>query len=188
VTTSASVERLNVQNRLTIEHLELQTRADDPDGKSLVTFGVPEMPKFAEVKIDGKPMVLDLDPQVLRFPNKTAIDREWECNPEFRREYQDRFYTPEDTKPGQTIPPVYGFIVTSFVRDFSFPEGMPERARKVNGNTLELDNFGTISFGEYFLGDRKRIVTLIRLQMGSDWGGDATFCCGISNPVGDTMP
>jgi hypothetical protein len=187
VVSCTSVSGLNVQNRLKIRHLQSHSVADDAVNGGPMVFSAPELPQILEVEIDGKPLAIDIDHVLLAFPNKTALEAEFAGSPAFRRAYADRFYSAAGDAAEGKVPLVGGFAVASFVKGLAFPKGKPDGAELLNGNTVVLNNFGKIVFGETFVGDRKRLMTLVRLQMGSDWGGDGSF--GYSGPPGgDPLP
>jgi len=52
---------------------------------------------------------------------------------------------------------------------------------RVDGYTIVWEGFGRIILGEVHVYDHKRRVTLVRLAMGSDAGGQGTIGDGESN-------
>lgn len=189
IVSETSVSKLNIQNRLLIEHLELRTNADDAGVQTTpVVFSVPVVPQFINIRIDGKPVAVDIDQRLLAFPNLTALAYEYERNPDFRKLYANRFYRARDTPDDGKLPLVKDYAAASMIRAVSFPQGTPDSVTIQDPNTIKVKNFGRVILGEYFLGDRKRYATLVRLELGCDWGGRGSFASSGSNPVGDPMP
>ncbi len=77
---------------------------------------------------------------------------------------------------------VAGSYVYSLVQQIEL-SGPPEELKyiHVDGYTIVWEGFGRIILGEVHVNDQKRRVTLVRLAMGSDAGGDGTVGDGQSN-------
>jgi hypothetical protein len=76
------------------------------------------------------------------------------------------------------------YIVTSVVKEFKFPKGLPQGVQVVGDHILKVENFGKIFFGELVIGEKTRRFTMLRFQLGSNTGGCS--CCGESKPNGET--
>lgn len=188
IATEARVEGLDVQHRLLVERLECELVSEDPRNHGEVRFSAPKMPQIIGVKVDGHPLTVEIDDVFLNAATKRALADEFEDSERFRETYKDRFYHTgkDDTVLGtRRIPEIAGYFVTSIVRRLSFGNGMPLGAT-IEGNRLTLPNFGKIFFGELLIGDKDRRLTMLRLQLGSDWGGDGGLC--ESKPNGHDAP
>jgi len=56
----------------------------------------------------------------------------------------------------------------------------------IDGNTIIIPNYGRVYFGELFVSQAVRRITMARFQLGSDDGGDASAASGDNN--GGTWP
>ena len=124
-----------------------------------------------DLVIDGKPVTVNFDPD--RFnADLTTLDRikSRARSKTFREAHEPLLGALGDTKRigrGQVV-------LLKVFRRFEFPEGQPERV-KVDGNSLIVDDFGTLYFGEMLVTDVSRRLTLLRMRIGSPEGGDLDF-------------
>jgi hypothetical protein len=64
--------------------------------------------------------------------------------------------------------------------------GKPAERAKIYGHVIELEDFGKIYFGEMFITDKARRLTMVRVQLGSPVGGELIVADGETN--GDGFP
>jgi hypothetical protein len=102
---------------------------------------------------------------------------------DFRHKYASCFHPPGTDLPGilgnmvgnHEIPHAkeHGWIVATFVTHLSWL-GKPPEGTEILNNRLTISGLGRIYFGEVVIFDTLRSVTLLRFELGSDTGGDAT--------------
>lgn len=175
VVCQADVVNLNLLNRLSIRTLQSQLVASDPRSGKQVQFTAPRAPVIDGVVLDNKPLLVHIDPQdaFLTLPTKQDVVRERETSPLFQKLCELRQFFAHDH-----------YIVTTVVKELTFPQGKPDGVEIVGHNVLKVDNFGLLYFGELLIGDCTRRLTLLRAQLGSNTGGSA--CAGESKPNGET--
>jgi hypothetical protein len=172
----ALLKNLSVlDNRLFVETLQSQLTAEDTRDGRPVRFFAKKPPVIAGVRLENKPLVveIDIDDVFLGLPTKHDVVREHEKNDAFRKECQRRHYAAHQN-----------FIVTSIVKTIRFPDGEPDGVTVLGNHVLKVENFGYIFFGELLIGETTRRLTMLRLQLGSDTGGSS--CSGESKPNGQT--
>jgi hypothetical protein len=106
------------------------------------------------------------------------FDKEFQGNEAVYKKYRDRFLTKDGKPPAfkQPIPRVQGgFVVSSFVSSIQWGK------KKIPGNVLRFEGFGSIYFGEVVMNEYNRRFTLVRLEMGSDVRADVAFAEGEAN-------
>ena len=106
---------------------------------------------------------------------------------DFRHKYAACFHPPGADLPGilsnmlrkPEIPHAkeHGWIVATFVTRLEWLGDPPEGTEILN-NRLTIAGLGRIYFGEVVVFDTLRSVTLLRFELGSDTGGDATARSG----------
>ena len=111
------------------------------------------------------------------------FDAEFKNNDAVYKKYRERFLTPDGKPPSfkQPIPRVQGgYVVSSFVSSIKWG------TKKIPGNVLRFEGFGSIHFGEVIMNEYNRRFTLVRLEMGSDVRADVAFAEG--DPNGSWIP
>ncbi len=99
------------------------------------------------------------------------------------KKYKDRFLTCDGKTPAwkDPIPRVSGGYVAC-----SIASSITWGSRKIKGNVLYLQGFGSIYFGEVLINENNRRYTLVRLAMGSDVQADMIYAEG--DPNGGFIP
>jgi hypothetical protein len=72
-----------------------------------------------------------------------------------------------------------GMVLCTLVREMHWTD-TPHPDAKIDGNSVIVPDFGRVYFGEMFVQDAARRLTMVRYQLGSADGGDG------SGPAGDT--
>jgi hypothetical protein len=98
---------------------------------------------------------------------------------DYKRDYGWRYQT--DPVTGQLAEP-NGHYVYSLVRDIQL-DGPEEEMQAISkeGYTIRWKGFGRLILGEVVVKGNNRQVTLVRLAMGSNAGGNGSIGCGQSN-------
>ena len=112
-----------------------------------------------------------------------SFDAEFQRNDAIYKKYRGRFLTTDGKMPEwkQPIPRVSGgYVVCSIVSSITWG------TKKIDGNVLHLDGFGSIYFGEVLINEYNRRYTLVRLGMGSDVQADVAYAEG--DPNGSWIP
>jgi hypothetical protein len=113
-----------------------------------------------------------------RMETLERFESEFQTNEAMYKKYRDRFLTREGKAVAfkQPLPRVQGgYVVGSFVNSIKF--GL----KKIPGNVLRFDGFGSIHFGEVIMNEYSRRFTLVRLEMGSDVQANVAFAEGEAN-------
>lgn len=124
--------------------------------------------RIAGVEVSGHALVVDLDTELFeqydtRSKLLTAIDQ-----PSFIRRRAANFLLSD---PGQAlIPQADGMIYASVVREIRW-KGRPYPGAAIDRHVVTIPDFGRIYFGEMFITNISRRLTMMRLQLGSPVGG-----------------
>jgi hypothetical protein len=78
-----------------------------------------------------------------------------------------------------------GYVKCTIVQDISW-DGPAHPTAEIHGHVVRVPGFGRIYFGEMFISDHSRRLTMVRFQLGSDVGGEVVLADGESN--GATWP
>jgi hypothetical protein len=76
-----------------------------------------------------------------------------------------------------------GLFAATVVKSLKWA-GAPPPGTEIVGNRLTIEGFGRIFFGEILIDENLRRVTLLRFELGSPFGGDASACDVGSNGGG----
>lgn len=183
VEAEASVTGLKVRNHLTVERLHVHVIGEDQRNHGETRFFSPETPEISGVIINGAPLHVEVDVTLLNVPTKQALHEEYRSDSRFRESVRDCIGRGPDGDD-KVIPEFNGYIAATVVRKLSFPDGAP-RGVEIAGNKLIVQDFARIYFGELVIGADSRRLTLLRLDLGSPVGGDASF--GETRPNGVQM-
>jgi hypothetical protein len=118
------------------------------------------------------PVTLDVDLNTFQtLATLESLDREFRTNRKFFDSYVGRFRRKRSSPPsfGSSIPRISGYVSCSIVSGITWGD------RKIPGNVLQLDGFGSIYFGEMLINEYNRRLTLVRLRMGSDVEADTAL-------------
>jgi hypothetical protein len=172
----ADIEELSVVDKLNIGsvHLHFLSTFDPKDQKSKVSTkgsrieGVQLGKVTAEVILDEEPLLFSGNgDQLVEFYNKQSDD--------YRQKNGWRFKLAPDGKCCRE----HKF---SIVREIKLSGPEPEKQKiTVDGYTIHWKSFGKIVLGEVHVKCNERRVTLVRLAMGCDAGGNGTAGGGASN-------
>jgi hypothetical protein len=83
------------------------------------------------------------------------------------------------------FPEAGGIVKCTIVKKLEWV-GKPAEKAKIYGHVIELEDFGKIYFGEMFITDKARRLTMVRVQLGSPVGGELIVADGETN--GDGFP
>ena len=146
--------------------------AAQPVGMSLMVRGMTD-------KDTPLPVALDFDEHLLSLSSVQQMDEEFLGNRQFFDEHAHRFPTHEKLVFGSNRIPrtAQGYVVTSFVRQIRVGSDV------FHGNVLTRKGFGTIQFGVVLADSYNRRVTMARIKMGSDPGGEASFDAVETNGI-----
>jgi|GEM_PF-1402778 len=109
---------------------------------------------------------------------------------EFRKKFAACFHPPGTSLPGM-IGDIFsrhelphadrGPIVATFVTQLEWVGGVAPEGTEILNNRLTVHGLGRIYFGEIIVEEGSRRVTLLRFELGSLIGGDASACEVVSN-------
>jgi len=167
------VKGLNVNGRLTADSLEATLASKHPvDGSepSIVADGT----QIINLRLDGYPLTVKLDIDLFnKYATRDSLSRAYSTDDAFFNRYGSRFQKSEQPPPPppsgkRQIPEVNGYIVCSIVSEIqtSHPKAV------INGHVITLNGFGRIFLGEFLITSVSRRLTLLRLALGSEIGGD----------------
>jgi hypothetical protein len=97
---------------------------------------------------------------------------------------QSAMFLPADTNGSAAagFPSGKGVVKVTIVKKIEW-EGEPHPKAEIHGHVVRLPNFGKIYFGEMFVNDHSRRLTMIRFQLGSDDGGEVTAAGGETSGI-----
>lgn len=184
-TITTSIQNLsaaNGENVFTASQLKLTLTSVHPqDGQPSITPTEVVLGGDGGMALNKTKIVLTADLDDFRkLGSLERFEKEFQGNEAIFRKYKDRFMTREGKSPGwkQPIPRVSGgYAVCSFV------SGIQWGRKKIPGNVLRLEGFGSIYFGEVIMNEYNRRFTLVRLEMGSDVQAQVAFAEGDSNGI-----
>jgi hypothetical protein len=78
------------------------------------------------------------------------------------------------------FPEANGIVKCTIVQEIAW-DGTPHPTAEIHGHVVRVPNFGRIYFGEMFITDHSRRLTMVRFQLGSDDGGEVTAAEGETN-------
>jgi len=78
------------------------------------------------------------------------------------------------------FPEACGRVKCTIVQEIAWA-GAPHPTATIHGHVVRVPNFGRIYFGEMFITDEARRLTMVRFQLGSDDGGEVTAGEGETN-------
>jgi hypothetical protein len=134
-------------------------------------------PTFDGLELDGLPIEIEQDDDLIKFPTFEAFEKEYRRNQVFFAKYQVQLNQSAGApKLGGRFPRTDGgYVLLSFVRSIRWGK------KKYKGHILPLKGFGKIHFGEVLMKSGQRRVTLVRLAMGSNTSGEACVSCVDQN-------
>lgn len=110
----------------------------------------------------------------------------------FKTKHEDKFKEPpvpkekakdrDDDKPkdkykdkdGFKIPPAEKCISFCTIADLGLLAGLPDGVTQAGPSEIEIDNFGTLAFGELFVYTHERRLSMVHFKLGSPTKGDGS--------------
>jgi len=180
----ATVEGITVgrEKRVRIGHVSARMRAESAPGRHQPRFKFPKERvrsrgdqeidlHIADMVVDGKPVEVIFDAQ--RFSDDLSTFQKIKSRAR-SKPFMEQHGVLLDSIGESTRLGRGQVVLVKVFRKFVWPEGMPPRVKEVD-NSLVIDDFGTIYFGEMFVTDVDRRLTLVRMKLGSPEGGDIDF-------------
>jgi hypothetical protein len=176
----AQIHSIHVVEKLHIEEVKLHVLSTLEKGQSEPTVttqgnkieGMRLGRVKAKITMDEEPLYsCGTKTQLAAFYNRQSAD--------YRREQSWRFNTLSDT---EELAAHNGHYKFSLVRTIKL-EGPEDELRDitVDGYIIRWKGFGRLILGEVVVKGNDRQVTMVRLAMGSDAGGNGTVGCGRTN-------
>jgi hypothetical protein len=113
-----------------------------------------------------------------RLDTKGQLTQAYESNGSFAAEYGHLFFPPLGSKltarRARRIPQAGGLIYCTIVESIKWVNE-PNPNVRIDGNRIVFQDFGTMYVGELFISDHARRLTMMRLEMGSPWGGECSM-------------
>jgi hypothetical protein len=154
-----------------------ELRSTSPKGRGEPPIPVGEV-DIRGLAIDGFRMRVVLDTTAFNDHDTHAKLLRGAVTPAFVKKFGDQFFMKERVAgfpppgPGRLIPH-RRLIHATLVKRVEWESGANPRARIVGNRSVIVENFGKIFFGEILISAGSRRVTLMRLELGSDGGGQA---------------
>jgi hypothetical protein len=153
---------------LNIEYLEAEIK-NFYDRKNPIVFRTLQV-KIEGVSVDGKLLIVETNPQLF-LENTTWKDLDSTyCKNRARYDNQILYHD-----KGVTL----GTVVTGLRWADGAPDGLPKEPPP--GHSLAVEGLGTLNFGEIYVEEGLRRLTLLRAQLGSTNGGSASVVDCVSN-------
>ena len=106
---------------------------------------------------------------------KGKLKHAYETSDAFRRVYDRLFFRPEGrTFDSTRLPEAGGEVFCTIVSRLSWKQE-PNPYARIDGHKVVFKDFGTIYFGEMFISQFSRRLTLMRVELGSPCGGSMDF-------------
>jgi hypothetical protein len=153
---------------LKIEYLEAEIK-NYYDRRNPIVFRTLQV-KIEGVSVDGKVLIVQTDPELfLKNTTWKDLDSTYSKN---RAQYENQIFYHEQ---GVTL----GTVVTGLRWADGAPDGLPPEPPP--GHSLAVEGLGTLNFGEIYVEEGLRRLTLLRAQLGSTNGGSASVVDCVSN-------
>ena len=170
---SAEVVNLTVIGRVKVNlaTLGLQSQTSSDTQPSIRCDGC----RLEGITVDGYPLEIVLDPAFFSTNDtmaKLATAAAAGANP--------HFFTDAGTAASYGFFNTTGLVKCTLVTSMKWAAD-PHPDAVIDGNTIAIPNFGTVYFAEMFVGTASRRLTMVRFQLGSDDGGDASAGSGDTN-------
>jgi hypothetical protein len=142
------------------------------------------------VSVDGKMLKVKTVPEVFaRNETKEKLCKTFEEDGDFRKQYSSLFFPTGEESKGllggllgkHQIPQAKGTIFGTIVTGLEWEGQRPDRPTEIKGNQLVIEGIGTIYFGEIFIEENLRRLTLVRFQLGSPHGGEGSAVEAVAN-------
>ncbi len=142
---------------------------------------------FTEVSVDGVPLKVNTVADVFsQHETKAKLVQRYEKDGDFRKRYGNLFFPTGGPTGRNEIPNSKGMIYGTVVTGLEWQGKKPDKTDFIGTNRMKIEGLGTLYFGEIFIEENYRRVTLIRFQLGSSYGGDMSACEAQGN--GSTWP
>jgi hypothetical protein len=172
-------------------HLRLESTSDRRNHIAFRSLDA----SFTGVSVDGVALNVHTATEVFsQNETKEKLVKRFEDDGDFRKRYANLFFPTGEPSRGlvagllakHEIPNSKGTIFGTVVTGLEWQGKKPDKADVIGTNQLKIEGLGTVYFGEIFVDENFRRVTLLRFQLGSNGGGDMSVCDGQAN--GDTWP
>uniref|UniRef100_Q024J8 Uncharacterized protein n=1 Tax=Solibacter usitatus (strain Ellin6076) TaxID=234267 RepID=Q024J8_SOLUE len=178
---TASVKGLVILGRVHIGHAAIGLISHSPVGAEQPSILL-EGNVLDDVRIDNSRLKITLDEQFYR-----------ECDTRHKLATRHAaglpaghacMFLPASTTETQltSFPPNNGTVKCTIVKEITW-DGAPHPTAEIHGHVVRVPNFGKIYFGEMFVSDHSRRLTMVRFQLGSDDGGEVTAGDGESSGI-----
>jgi hypothetical protein len=164
-------------------HLRLESASDR---RNPIAFRSLET-TFTDVSVDGVPLKVNTVADVFsQNETKAKLVQRYEKDGDFRKRYGNLFFSTGRREGKNEIPNSKGLIYGTVVAGLEWQGKKPDKTEIIGTNQLKIEGLGTLYFGEIFIEEDYRRITLIRFQLGSPSGGDMSACDAQGN--GSTWP
>ncbi|MDQ6678309.1 MAG: hypothetical protein M3Z09_13575 [Acidobacteriota bacterium] len=176
-TVTAAVRGLHVGKRFVAERAQVGLVSNSPAIGSKQPSIRLEGNAIEGVVVDGHNLKITLDEELFsRYDTMEKLQAAQGLAPE----QTNMFYSPA----GAGRDRLYvsgGMAYATIVRSMDWVNGRPEDLEDLGVNAFYLPGFGAVYFGELFISEFSRRLTMIRFQLGSDAGGDVAVAEGETN-------
>lgn len=182
---NATVTNLAMLQRVTAERVEmnLTSRHDGTDDEPHIS---PKGSAIVGLRLDGYLLDIQLDTDLFdRVGTKAGFCDEYAAGEKFRQNFANQLFTPgqedsDDEVDDTEIPEMHGYIVCTLVRKLSWAD-KPHPNAEIHHNHIHLPDYGRIYVAELLIGEGSKRLTMLRFQLGSKRGGDASVGDGQTN-------
>jgi len=118
----------------------------------------------------------------------SGLTRRYLESEEFEKETGIELFAPPASSRSRrkAFPAVGGHVYTSVVSALAWDKGVEPPGSSIAGHKLTLPGMGVIYFGEMMINECSRRLTMMRVHLGSDFGGEAVV--GDVRDNGSWMP
>jgi len=130
------------------------------------------------VVVDGHSLKITLDEDV--FNRNDTMDKLVAAYKDLGQEQTRMFHCPPNAPPNELYVSG-GLAYATPVRRMEWLNGRPDGLEEIGVNAFHLRGFGSVFFSELLVSAFSRRMTMIRFQLGSDTGGEASIAEGETN-------
>lgn len=174
-TAFSDVTDLAVSKRLTAGRVSASLVSKSPSGSREAAIRLRRDTTLADVAIDGHPLVITVNRRAFELYDTRSKLRAAADEAAFVKKHGGCFFM-QDGVAGRSAPArprlvdEGGVILATIVSSIRWKD-RPHPEATIDGHVVIVPDFGRVFFGEIFITDVSRRLTMIRLRLGSPEGG-----------------
>lgn len=166
---TSRAKRIDVLDRLSIGLVEARMLARSPEGNEQPAIW-PEGNRIEKVKVDKYKLKITLA-ESLYAEHSTKQKLAEAFAKGLPEKHAKLFFSTGAKTRGNRLPESNGLVYCTLVESMEW-DGKPHPDATIEGHVLTIPDFGKVYFGEMFISDFSRRLTMVRIALGSPIGGD----------------